>query len=88
MASPSNIVRVPKPSKNAFNPHRLLAKNTLMLNQVKHFHDLELKLPQEQRTGIDFTTILTEGQASQYIRKMTHIMHPHSAPQTKKSGGK
>lgn len=84
MASPSNVIRVPKPSKSSFNPNRLLAKNTLLLNQVQHFHALELKLPKEQQTGVAFEKILTEGQAAEYIRKMTHILHP----QSKQAGGK
>ena len=73
------VIRVPKPSKTAFNPGRLLAKNTLLVNQVESFHKHELGLPPDQRTGEDFASILTEGQASEYIRKMTAIMHPQVA---------
>jgi hypothetical protein len=73
------VIRVPKPSKTAFNPDRLLAKNTLLVNQVESFHKHELGLPPDQRTGVDFASILTEGQASDYIRKMTAIMHPQAA---------
>jgi hypothetical protein len=72
-------IRVPKPSKTAFNPHRLLAKNTLLVNQVGHFRKIELGLPPDQRTGVDFGSILTEGQASEYIGKMTAILHPQAA---------
>jgi hypothetical protein len=84
MTSPSNVIRVPKPPKAAFNPKRLLAKNTLLLNQVAHFRMMELELPPEKQTGMDFEAILTEGQASEYIRKMTHTLHV----KVKKSGGK
>jgi hypothetical protein len=84
MASPSNVVRVPKPSKGSFNPNRLLGGNTLLLNQIQHFRALELKLPKEQQTGMDFSKVLTEGQAGEYIRKMTKILHP----QVKEAGGK
>jgi hypothetical protein len=73
------VIRVPKPSKTAFNPQRLLAKNTLLVNQVASFRKHELGLPPDQRTGVDFGSILTEGQASEYIRKMTAIMHPQAA---------
>lgn len=79
MATPSNVIRVPKPAAGAFNPARPLAKNTLLLNQVKHFHRLELDLPVDRRTGIALETIQTEGQASEYIRKMTAILHPQAA---------
>ncbi len=84
MASPSNVIRVPKPAKSAFNPKRLLAKNALLLNQVAHFHAMELELPPDKRTGVDFASILTEGHASEYIRKMTGILHT----KVMKSGGK
>jgi hypothetical protein len=84
MATPPNVILVPKPSTSAFNPHRLLAKNTLLLNQVEHFHKLELEFAPEKRTGVDFESIKTEGQAGEYIRKMTEILHP----QTAKSGGR
>jgi len=84
MAHQTNIVRVPKPPKTAFNPHRPLAGNTLLLNQVKHFHDLEMKLAPAHRTGVDFAAIQTEGQAADYIRRMTAILHPQPA----KAGGR
>jgi hypothetical protein len=73
------MIRVPRPSKDAFNPKRMLARNTLLLNQVKHFHALEMELPPAQRTGIDFESIQTEGDAAKYIRAMTHILHPRAA---------
>jgi hypothetical protein len=84
MATPSNVIRVPKPARSSYNPNRLLAKNTLLLNQVKHFHEIEQKLPRGQQTGVNFDSIKTEGQASEYIRKMTAILHPQAA---KQSGG-
>ena len=83
MAS-SNIVRVPKPAADSFNPKRLVAKNTLLVNQIDHFHKLEQEMPRELQTGMDFASIKTEGQASEYIRKMTSILHPKVA----KSGGR
>ncbi len=84
MATPSNIVRIPKPSKDSFNPNRPLAGNTLLLNQLKHIHKRELEFPPEQRTGVDFASIKTEGQAADYIRRLASVLHP----QVKKSGGR
>lgn len=84
MAEPSNTIRVPKPSPRSFNMERPLAKNSLLLNQVKHFLEVEKMLPPEKRTGTDPNSITTEGQAAEYIRKMTRILHP----QTAKSGGR
>ena len=80
----SNVIRVPKPARASFNPGRLLIKNALIKNQIEHFHQLELQLPPEQRTNINFEKITTEGQASEYIRKMTAILHPKVA----KTGGR
>lgn len=85
MATPSsNIVRVPKPGKDSFNPNRPLAGNTLLLNQLKHIRRRELEFPPSQQTGIDFESIKTEGQAAEYIRKLATALHP----KTKKSGGR
>jgi hypothetical protein len=79
MATPSNIIRVPKPSRSSYNPNRPLSKNTLLLNQVKHFQEIESRLPPEQRTGVDPQSIQTEAQASDYVHKMTLILHPRAA---------
>jgi hypothetical protein len=79
----SNIIRVPKPVRRSFNPKRLVAKNSLLTNQIQHFRKLEKEMPQELQTGIDFASIKTEGEASEYIRKMTAILHPRAA----KGGG-
>jgi hypothetical protein len=82
MATPSNVIRVPRP-KGSFNKDRLLVKNELLRKQVEHFQEAEKKLPAEQQTGVDPAAILTEGQAAEYIRKMTAIFQP----QVRKSGG-
>jgi len=84
MATPSNIVRIPKPSKDSVNPNRLLAGNTLLLNQLKHIRKRELEFPPERQSGMDFDQIKTEGQAAEYIRKLATVLHP----QAKKSGGR
>jgi hypothetical protein len=80
MASPDNVIRVPKPRRESYNPNRPLEKNTLLLNQVRHFHHAERHLPAEQQTGIDINLIKTEGEASAYIRKVTAILHPRGVP--------
>jgi len=75
MATPTNVVKIPKPSPGSFNKNRPLAKNTLILNQVKHFREMEMKLPPDQHTGIDGSSIQTEGQAAEYIAKVTKLLH-------------
>ena len=84
MTTQSNKVRVPKPARSSYNPGRLLSQNALLRNQVKHFRHLEEKLPPERQTGVDFDSLKTEGDASEYIRKMTAILHTQSL----KSGGR
>ena len=84
MADQSNVIRVPKAPRSSFNMQRLLSKNTLLSNQVDHLVELEKTLPPEKRTGTNRASIVTEGQAAEYIRKMTAILHP----KVSKSGGK
>jgi len=75
MATPANIIRVPKPSRSAYNPDRLLSGNTLVQAQVKHFEEADKQLPPELQTGVDINSIATEGQAAAYIRKVTEAIH-------------
>lgn len=75
MMTITNLIKVPKPSRTAFNPHRPLEKNLLIHAQVRHFHEAEMQLPEHLRTGIDIATIRTEGEASHYIRKVTRAIH-------------
>jgi hypothetical protein len=76
MATPSNVILVPRAPRSSYNPNRPLEENTLLLNQARHFREVEKKLPAEQQTGVDFASIKTEGQAGDYVRKMTAILHP------------
>jgi hypothetical protein len=70
-----NFIRVPKPSRAAYNPNRPLEKNTLIQSQVLHFQEAEKNLPESLRTGVDVAKIATEGQAAAYIRKVTRAIH-------------
>jgi hypothetical protein len=65
------VIRVPKPARSSYQPHRPLSKNTLLQNQVKHFRELEKDLLPEDQTGIPLESIETEGHAAEYIRRMT-----------------
>jgi hypothetical protein len=69
------VIRVPKPARSSYQPQRLLSKNTLLENQVKRFRELEKDLPPEHQTSILFDSIHTEGQAAEYIRRMTERLH-------------
>jgi hypothetical protein len=75
MAKDSQVIRVPKPARSSYQPHRPLARNLLLQNHVKQFHEMERQLPPEQQTGIAVHAIETEGQAAEYIRRMTEKLH-------------
>ncbi|MBV8847901.1 MAG: hypothetical protein JO307_34235 [Bryobacterales bacterium] len=79
MGTPSNVIRVPRAPKTSYNPQRPLVKNTLLLNQVRHFREVEKTLPPEMRSGIDFESIKTEGDAAEYVRRITAVLHPQGA---------
>jgi hypothetical protein len=79
MAMPSNVIHVPRPPSSSYNPNRPLAKNTLILSQVKHFHKIEQELPPDKQTGIDLESITTEGKAAEYIRALTLALQPSVA---------
>ena len=67
MKKKSNVIRIPKPRHNAFNKHRPIS--TLLRMQVKHFHEIEKELLLAGLTDIEL--IKTEGQAAEYVAKMT-----------------
>jgi hypothetical protein len=77
--APKNLVEVPQPAPGSYNPNRLLSKNTLLLHQVQHFQQVEQTLPQNRRSGHNPKSIVTEGHAAEYLRKMTAILHPQKA---------
>ncbi len=78
MAQGPPIIRVPKPPRSSYQPNRPVSKNVLLQNHVKHFRELEKDLPPEHQTGIPIESIQTEGQAADYIRRMTEKLHRSS----------
>jgi hypothetical protein len=69
------VIRVPKPQRSSYQPDRPLARSTLLQSQVNHFLELEKGLPPEHKTGLAVESIKTEGQAAEYIRRMTEKIH-------------
>jgi hypothetical protein len=70
------LIRVPKPNRSkSYQPHRPIERNVLLLNQIKHFKELEEGLAPKHKTGIAHEEIRTEGQAAEYIKRMTLKMH-------------
>ncbi len=71
----SNVIKVPKPSRAAYNPNRPLGKNALIKAQVEHFKEAESQFPEHLKTGIAEAEIRTEGEAADYIRRVTRAIH-------------
>lgn len=69
------VVKFPRPTKQAYNPNRPLYKNTLILDQVKHFFHVNERLPEELRVDAKLDDIKTEGEAAAYIARVTRAIH-------------
>jgi phospholipase C len=53
------------------NPQRPLAKNSLLQDQVQHFHEAEMQLPPDQQTHWDIDSIQSEADAAAYVKAVT-----------------
>ncbi len=73
MARSSRIVQLPEVAAGSYNPDRPLIKNTLLLSQVMHFQKVERER-------------MTEGQAAEYIQRMTAFLHPKTAASGEQQG--
>jgi hypothetical protein len=67
------LIHVPRPPKNAKDPHRPIS--SLLKAHVEHLHEAERKLPLHHRSGIYVNAIKTEGEAAEYIKKVTEAIH-------------
>jgi len=67
------LVHVPRPPQSALNPDRPV--NTLLKAQIQHLHEAERNLPPRHRTDIYINAIKTEGEAAEYIRRVTTAIH-------------
>ena len=72
MARSENVIRIPKPPRDAFNQHRPVSE--LVWTQVEHLAAVIKKDIDDQRRAIS-----TEAQASVFIKKMTAYLHPQGA---------
>ncbi len=62
--------------KAAYNHDRPIS--SLVRTQLLHLHTAEnLALPEKDRTDININHLLTERQASEYIQKVTALLHSH-----------
>ena len=67
------LIPVPKPPKSAMNPDRPVSK--LLKNQIEHLQRAEFRLPLKEQTNIYINAIKTEGEAADYIRRVTQAIH-------------
>lgn len=67
------LIPVPKPPKSAMNPDRRVS--ALLQSQVEYLQDAEFRLPVKMQTNIYINSIKTEGQAADYIRRVTKALH-------------
>ena len=78
--------------KDAYNPDRPIS--SLIRTQLLHLHHAEnLMVPQNQRTNVNINTLHTEREASEYIQRVTALLHKHGKkaakkPRTKKQSTK
>ena|SRR5215469_7527272 len=76
--------------KEAYNPDRPIS--SLVRTQLLHLHHAEyIVVPAKERTNININKLHTERQASEYIQKVTVLLHKHgkkSRPAGKKAAGK
>jgi hypothetical protein len=81
------LIPVPRPDvKSAMNPDR--PANALLMAQIQHLHDAERNLPVRHRTDIYINAIKTEGEAAEYIRRVTEaILGAHEAAAAKRRRG-
>ena len=85
------MIDVPAVEKEAYNPDRPISG--LIQMQLIHLSTAEQLLPANvRRTGINIATLHTEGQAAEYIKKVTALLHRAGKSKkkktTKKSAGK
>jgi hypothetical protein len=69
--------------KDAYDPDRPIS--SLIRTQLLHLHHAEhLVLPQNQQTNVNINTLHTERQASEYIQRVTALLHRHGKKAAKK----
>ena len=67
------LIHVPRPPKSACDPKRPVS--SLLKAQMEHLHEAEKRLPTRYHSEIYVNAIKTEGEAANYIRKVTEAIH-------------
>lgn len=80
------MIDVPAVEKEAYNPDRPISG--LIQMQLVHLSTAERALPPKQRTGTNIAMLHTEGQAADYIGKVTALLHRAGKAKRKKTGSR
>jgi|HubBroStandDraft_5_1064220.scaffolds.fasta_scaffold1572527_1 hypothetical protein len=77
MATPANVIQVPRPAPGSFNQDRPAGK--LLISQTQHIREALIKHLEEvaRVLAVDIRSLRTEGEVSDYVRQATAILHPH-----------
>jgi hypothetical protein len=67
------VIKVPQPPPSAYDPNRPVS--SLLKMQLEHLFEAEKRLPSRYRSEVYVNAIKTEGEASNYIRKVTEAIH-------------
>jgi hypothetical protein len=91
MARKPEIIEIKKPPREAFDKNRPAGR--LLLDQTLHLrHGLAKHLEKVSRhlgrvaavLAIDVTAIKTEGEVSEYAKRVMAILHPHGGKRPRK----
>jgi hypothetical protein len=66
-------IAVPRPGKGSFNKNR--PPSDLLRSQMRHLYEVEKQMPHRHQTGRNIEEIKTEGDAAEYIRRVTQKLH-------------
>jgi hypothetical protein len=66
-------INLPPRPKGAMNKNRKVSG--LLKAQILHLHEAERRLPLRHHTDIYINAIKTEGEAAEYIRRVTEAIH-------------
>jgi len=85
-SKPSNVIKIPKPPRSAFNKHRPASR--LLLDQMSHLAN-SLVRHLANLNNYECRTPVTEAHAAEFNRFVTSLLHPHTAhPPARKSKSK
>ena len=78
-------IHVPRPDlKKVMDSGRPV--NALLKAQIQHLYEAELKLPVAHQSDVYINAIKTEGEAADYVRRVTEAIHQaHAAAASKRA---